>query len=141
MRLSILTALLALLALPAAAQPITVIPEKPIVGQEATLQLGAPVDTVFVTYRPNSAVARRDTIRLGGFDSVKWTPAQAGVVQIRLADGTAQNVSVRFAQTPLLGVLILLGAGLILFGGAIFAMRKLLSGDAPRLMPEELPDT
>lgn len=141
MRLSAILVLLALAALPAAAQPITVAPAMPVVGQPATLRFSAPVDTVLVTYRPNSAVARRDTIRIGGFESVKWTPAQAGVVQIRLTDGTAQNVSVQFARLPLSGVLVLLVAGCILFGGATFAMRKLLSDDAPRLVPEDLPDT
>lgn len=151
MRLSaLLTLALTLLAVPSlaqpadtlvAVQPITVSPTMPVVGQSATLRFSVPVDTVFVTYRPSSAVTRRDTIRLGGFESVKWTPAQAGVVQIRLTNGTAQNVSVRFARLPLSGVLILLAAGFILFGGATFAMRKLLSDDAPRLMPEDLPDT
>ncbi len=130
-----------LLALPVAAQPITPSTEKPVVGVPMTLRFDAPVDTVFVTYRPNSAVARRDTVRLGESASMKWTPERAGVVQIGLPSGASQNLSVRFSETPLSGILVLIVAGLILFGGAAWAMAKLFSGGAPRLVPEDLPDT
>lgn len=134
-------ALFLLLALPAAAQPVTLAPEIPEVGQETTLRFAEPQDYVVVTYRPNSIVALRDTIRIGGFESVKWTPARAGVVRIGLPDGSGQNVSVRFTGIPLSGLLILIFAGTILFGGAVFAMRKLLEGDEPLVMPEDMPDT
>ena len=123
------------------AQPITISPEIAVAGQEATLRFDTPVDTLFVTYRPSSVLAQRDTIRIGGFTSVKWTPRRAGVVRIALPGGASQNVSVRFTDTPLSGLFVLVGAGLILFGGAIFAMRALLSGGAPRTMPQDLPDT
>ncbi len=132
---------LLVLAVPVAAQPITLTPEIPVVGQEMTLQFQAPVDTVFVTYRPNSAVARRDTIRVGEAQSMRWTPKRAGVVRIGLPDGTTQNVSVRFTETPLAGVFVLLIAGLILFGGASWAMMKLFSDGATTFDPEDLPDT
>ncbi|MEM1041744.1 MAG: hypothetical protein AAGI91_03860 [Bacteroidota bacterium] len=140
MRALCLLALLALAA-PAAAQPITLAPEIPVANQELTLRFAAPVDTVFVTYRPNSAVAQRDTIRVGEAQSMRWTPKRAGVVRIGLPDGTSQNVSVRFAATPLAGVLVLLFAGLILFGGATWAMRKLFSEGSPGFDPNDLPDT
>lgn len=133
--------LLLALAAPASAQAVTLAPEIPEVGQETTLRLAQPADYVVVTYRPNSIVAERDTIRIGGFDSVKWTPERAGVVQIGLPDGGSQNVSVRFTGVPLSGLLILIFAGTILFGGAIFAMKKLLEGDEPLVMPEDMPDT
>lgn len=139
--LLLLFLLLLALAAPASAQTVTLSPEIPEVGQETTLRLSAPADYVVVTYRPNSIVALRDTIRIGGFESVKWTPARAGVVRIGLPDGSGQNVSVRFTGTPLSGLLILIAAGLILFGGAVFAMRKLLEGDRPLVMPEDMPDT
>ncbi len=135
-----------LVALPASAQPITIVPEAPVLGEPATLRFSEAdsalaVDTVFVTYRPNSALAQRDTVLLGGFSSMKWTPAHAGVVQIALPGGASRNVSVRFTAPPLSGILILIAAGLILFGGAAFSMRKLFSGGPPRLGPEDLPDT
>lgn len=132
---------LCLASMPSRAQSITITPEIAVVGQETMLRFGAPVDTLFVTYRPNSVVAQRDTIRVGGFNSVRWTPKRAGVVRLALPGGANQNVSVRFTEAPLSGLLILIGAGLILFGGAIFSMRALLSGEPPRIMPEDLPDT
>ena len=141
LRASALFALILLAATPSAAQPITITPEIAVLDQEALLRFEAPVDTLFVTYRPNSVVAQRDTIRIGGFDSVRWTPKRAGVVRLALPGGANQNISVRFTEAPLSGLLILIGAGLILFGGAIFAMRKLLGSDSPRIMPEDLPDT
>ena len=132
---------LCLLATPGQAQSITLTPDLAVMGREATLHFGAPVDTLFVTYRPNSVVAQRDTIRIGGFDSVKWTPRKAGVVQISLPGGVSQNVSVRFTEPPMSGLMILIAAGLILFGGAILSMRALLSGGKPLIMPEDMPDT
>lgn len=141
MRFLALLSLLALAPLPAAGQGITLTPEIPEVGQETTVRLSAPADYIVVTYRPNSIVAQRDTIRIGGFESVKWTPARAGVVRIGLPDGAAQNVSVRFTGIPLSGLLILIVAGTILFGGAVFAMRKLLEDGDPLIMPEDMPDT
>lgn len=136
-----LLALGALAATPGAAQSITLLPDLAVVGRETTLQFGAPVDTLFVTYRPNSVLAQSDTIRIGGFDSVKWTPRRAGVVRVALPGGTAQNVSVRFTEPPRSGLFVLIGAGLILFGGAIFSMRTLLRDGPPRIMPEDMPDT
>lgn len=141
MRSPALFLFVALLTLPASGQPVTLAPEIPEVGQEATIRLAEPADYVVVTYRPNSIIAQRDTIRIGGFDSVKWTPKRAGVVRIGLPDGGGQNVSVQFTGVPLSGLLILIFAGLILFGGAVFAMRKLLEDDAPLVMPEDMPDT
>ncbi len=141
LRVSTLLALLVFAATPGTAQPITIMPEIPVLGQESTLRFGMPVDTVFVTYRPNSSIAARDTIRIGGFDSMKWMPKQAGVVQIGLPGGASQNVSVRFTEPPVSGIFVLILAGLILFGGAIFAMRALFSDGAPLIRPEDIPDT
>ena len=132
--------LLVLSATPGVAQ-ITMTPDLAVVGREATLRFDAPVDTLFVTYRPNSVVAERDTIRIGGFDSVRWTPKRAGVVRIALPGGAGQNVSVRFTEAPMIGLAVLVGAGLILFGGAVLSMWALLRGGMPRIMPEDLPDT
>lgn len=128
-------------AAPAFAQSIDMTPDLAVVGREAMLRFGEPVDTLFVTYRPNSVVAQIDTIRIGGFDAVKWTPHRAGVVQLATPGGGSRNVSVRFTELPLLGLGVLIGAGLILFGGAILSMRALLRGGEPLIMPEDMPDT
>ncbi len=141
LRTSALLALFVLSVLPLAAQTITLAPEPPVVGVPTTLRFDVPVDTVFVTYRPNSAVAHPDTVRLGEAQSMRWTPERAGVVRIGLPSGASENVSVRFAETPLAGIAVLILAGLILFGGASWAMAKLFSDGTPRLDPEDLPDT
>ena len=133
--------LLLLAATPALAQSIDMTPDLAVVGREATLRFGAPVDTLFVTYRPNSVVAQHDTIRIGGFASVKWTPRRAGVVQLATPGGGNRNVSVRFTELPFVGLAVLLGAGLILCGGAVLSMRALLRGGEPLIMPEDMPDT
>lgn len=136
------------LAAPAAAQDaapvastIMVLPESPIVGEPATLTFDAPVDAVVLTYRPNSAIPVVDTVRIGGFTSIKWTPVEAGVVRVAVPGGPSQNLSVRFAEWPLSGIFVLLVAGLILFGGAGWAMAKLLSSGMPHTRPEMRPDT
>lgn len=127
--------LLAALAPAAAAQSISVTPEKPIAGQEATIRFDAPVDTLVITFRPNSAIATADVVPIGGRDEVRWTFAQAGVVRLAVPGGPSQNVSVRFSQPPASGLFVLALAGLILFGGAAFAMTKLLRGGPPRPIP------
>ena len=123
------------------ATTITVSPTTPVVGDETVLTFDAPVDTVIFTYRPNSAIPVVDTLRIGGFASIKWKPVDAGVVRIAVPGGPSQNLSVRFAALPVAGVFVLVMAGLILFGGASWAMVRLLSGDVPESHPERRPDT
>jgi hypothetical protein len=123
------------------ATTITVLPEAPVVGEATALTFDAPVDAVVITYRPNSAIPVVDTVRIGGFTSIKWTPTEAGVVRVAVPDGPSRNLSIRFAELPLAGVFVLIMAGLILFGGASWAMTKLLSGDMPKTQPELRPDT
>lgn len=123
------------------ATTIAASPESPVLGQEITLTFDAPVQAVVFTYRPNSAIPTTDTVRVGGFTSIKWTPRQAGVIRVAVPDGPSRNLSVRFATLPMSGVIVLVLAGLILFGGAGYAMRKLLSGGMPKTRPEVRPDT
>lgn len=129
MRVLLLAALLAgVLAGPTAAQ-ITPSTDAPTVGEPLTLTFDAPVDTLTVTFRPGAAAStvRTQHIVLGGQTSYTWTPERAGVVQVA-ANGATQNLSVRFTSLPGLGVLIMVLAGLILFGGAAWATSLLLQG-------------
>jgi hypothetical protein len=87
--------------------------------------LPAPTDTLLATYRPSTSIAHVDTL----VGAQQWTPTEAGVVALSTPGGDTQNVSVRFARTPLAGLAVLLVAGLILFGGAGFAFRKLFEDD------------
>ena len=148
MRALLPLALLAFLcAGPAAAQDaptattIAANPETPVVGEQTSLTFDAPVESVVFTYRPNSAIPIVDTVRIGGFRSIKWRPAQAGVVRIAVPGGPSRNLSVRFAALPIAGLFVLVAAGCILFGGASWAMMKLLSRGGPKVPPEFPVDT
>lgn len=124
MRLSSLCACLLVWGLlPAAHAQISVSPASPVVGETVTLNFTEPVDTLRVTYRPGSNAARTEALPVGS-PAYAWTPNQAGVVRLEAA-GTSQNVSVRFRSVPPAGLLILVLAGTILFGGALFAFKKL----------------
>ena len=120
-------ALLLLLARPAAAQYAE--GDAHFVGQPSHLTLPASADTLVVTYRPSTSIAREDRFPARGA-SFAWTPTQAGVVKLSTPGGEPQNVSVRFQKTPAAGLFVLIGAGLILFGGTFFAFRKLFEDDA-----------
>ena len=137
-----LLALAAAAALPAPAAAQFVAPDqRVVVGRPVDLQVPAGTDTVRVTYRPNSAIGQVEALPVTAA-TVRWTPREAGVVALAGAGGAAQNVSVRFEETPALGLLMLTLAGLILFGGATFAFIKLFSGGSPpRTAPEVRPDT
>ena len=111
------------------------------VGQPVRLANITPGDTLLVTYRPNSSIAHREQLVLtpGTRD---WTPREAGVVRLAVSGGAAQNVSVRYDETPVAGLFVLIVAGLILFGGAAFAFRKLFGADGPPdTAPAVRPDT
>lgn len=134
--------LAAFLALPASAQ-FTVEalplaqgeepPAQPIQGHPARITLDQPTTDVKVVWRPNSAIA--DTVVLDPTGtSFEWTPTRAGVASIVTPEGS-QNVSVRYSSYPGAGIFILIIAGTILFGGAGFAMGKLLGDDGPVSLP------
>ena len=88
-----------------------------------------------VTYRPNSEV---ETVqRLGATNAegeLVWIPEDAGIATLEAGlasvgsegEPTSLNltVSVRFQSSPALGIVILLTAGMILFGGNGYAFAK-----------------
>ncbi len=118
--------LVALLPRAAAAQ---FLPEGALVvrGQPIQLTLPSPTpDTLHVIYRPSAAVSHTDHVRTDGAQTLVWTPSTAGVVRLAAGD-VAQNVSVRYVSPPISGIFVLLIAGFILFGGAIYALRKLFA--------------
>ena len=119
--------LLAVLAAAPALAQISTEPAAPVRGEPVTVTLAEPADELLVTYRPSSGIAVEETVPVSG-GRATWTPNRAGVVLLATADGATRNVSVRFDRTPVSGLLILIVAGLVLFGGASFAMRALLSG-------------
>jgi len=100
----------------------------PTVGQETTITLSEPVAELAITYQPDAPVARTVKLATHGNLKVPWTPDKAGVVKIAAvgADGVTE-VSVKFNGTPWLGVFIMLGAGLILFGGSAACMYSIFA--------------
>lgn len=139
MRLVLLS--LAVLAVPVAAQDVLQVePELPVVAEPVRVTFSEPVDSVTVTYRPGSVTATSETFTPGAAEFT-FTPSQAGVVSVRAGE-SSQNLSVRFRDTPALGLLVMIGAGLILFGGAAISLRALLSdGHRIEVDPTLRPDT
>ncbi len=115
-------------ALPATAQIVSST-EAPVRGATIELTFPAVVDSFTVTYRPGAVTARTEVFATNGLLTVGWTPKRAGVVQIS-TDDDSKNLSVRFSSSPILGILVMVVAGVILFGGAAVAMRMLLSDGA-----------
>ncbi len=87
-----------------------------------------------VTYRPNSETSRVE--KVGLFDdagSVLWTPTDAGITTLSVLDGAGEtvisrNAAVRFDSPPVSGLLVMILAGLLLFGGSTVSMRRALEG-------------
>lgn len=106
-----------------------------------------------VTYRPNSATSQ--VAALGQFDAkgnFLWKPEKPGITSLvawalktdqlncqtdftALTDPKLKkavekvasiNVAVKFASTPIDGVIVMLFAGFLLFGGTIWSLRRTL---------------
>lgn len=122
----LVSSLLLWAASPVVAQ-IEISPESPIEGDVTSLRFPAPIDTLEITYRPESVTSTSETLVLDGATSAEWTPTRAGVVQLAFGDQQTQNVSVRYRETSGLGLFVMIVAGMILFGGIGFAFRSMLS--------------
>ncbi|MDT7856705.1 hypothetical protein RQM47_08645 [Rubrivirga sp. S365] len=130
-----------LAAPPALAQSVvSVEPEAPTVGEPVYVTFSEPVDSVTVVYRPGAISAVSETFTPGSA-AFEFTPDRAGVVSVA-AGKASQNLSVRFRSAPLAGLLVMVLAGLVLFGGAAVSMRALLSdGHRIEVDPALRPDT
>ncbi|MCZ7583031.1 MAG: hypothetical protein M5R36_06680 [Deltaproteobacteria bacterium] len=83
-----------------------------------------------VTYRPNSQTA--ETVTVGAFSAagtVAWTPQYAGITQLDAVPAApdakpvaTKNVATRFDGFPLRGMIVMLLAGVILFGGMAWSI-------------------
>lgn len=119
--------------------------EEPVAGEPVTITLAQAESQVVVAYRPNSSVVRRDTLRADSPSTeFSWTPEKAGVVALSTASAS-KNVSVRFQGFSYSGLIVMLLAGGILFGGVIFAFRVLFRktkpGEGIDFDPSTRPDT
>jgi hypothetical protein len=124
---------------------VTFSPEQPQVGEEVQLGFETPQSYLKITYRPNSSIVETDSIPLDMAASFTWTPDKAGVYNFS-SDSFSTNVSVRFQGVSWTGIVTMVLAGLILFGGAAFAFRNLFKKSAETkeeidLDVEHRPDT
>jgi hypothetical protein len=110
---------------------------------------GSPLAGAAVTavYRPGSNVSHTETLGSTGAEgTVSWTPGDAGLVSLQATPpptpDTPQpapmsvNLSVLYAGVPRNGLIVLLAAGFLLYGGVIWGFAKLNS-----LPPNLPPDT
>lgn len=141
MRLALAVLAVVLAGPPAVGQSVvSVEPAIPSVGEPVRVTFSEPVDGVTVTYRPGAISAVTESFGPSGA-VFEFTPDRAGVVSVAAGEAT-QSLSVRFQSAPLSGLLVMIAAGLILFGGAAISMRALLSdGHRIDVDPAMRPDT
>ncbi len=101
--------------------------QTPRVGNATTLVTKELVDELTITYSPKSEVEIVEKVPTNGTKLVLWRPKYAGVATITTPGHKALTVSIRYDGVPLGGVLIMLLAGFILFGGAFVSLRALLA--------------
>jgi hypothetical protein len=101
------------------------------------LQEGIKGSTLKVVYRPNSETSvEQDAGPFLSDGSIVWTPEHPGIASLVVlnAQGEAigsKDVAIRFSGIPAFGILVMLFAGLLLFGGAGWSLVLAL-----RPMPE-----
>jgi hypothetical protein len=128
--------LTALSAAGGAEADIRIDPVSPTQGEEARVTVtdleGTPLSGVEIVavYRPGSQVESLDSLgQTGPGGTLSWAPREAGVVTLRTVEGQApaysHNLSVRFRGLPVPGLIILIAAGVILYGGVIRGFRRL----------------
>lgn len=101
---------------------------------------GRPAAGVVVTarYRENAsrAITHQEDVGTTGADgTLAWTPEDAGVVVLSW-EGGSRNVSVLYARTPLLGVLIAVFAGIVLVGGSVWTFFRMRAEETKFHGPE-----
>jgi hypothetical protein len=130
---------------PVGAQELSVDGDFPIVGEPVTVSFnpnGSSGDLILrVVYAPNSETSSVEEIgRVSADGSVEWTPGRFGIATLKLTDGAGdtiavENVAVLPDGAPATGVLVMLFAGILLFGGAGVSLRSVLRSGVPEQMP------
>lgn len=125
--------------------------DAPQVGQPLTITLAQPTDSLRITFRPNSSMVKTEVLVNNPPAAVfEWTPRDPGLVQLGYTDPESgavvrRNVSVFFDGLSVSGLVVMISAGLILFGGAGLAFHTLFRDQEEDgtldLDPAELPDT
>lgn len=125
----------------------------PEVGERITLSFTVPVDTLTVVYRPNSSVSKTEIlVNEPPMTMMEWASKEPGLVAMSYLDKSgdsparvSRNLSIRFAGISESGLVVMILAGIILFGGATIAFRTLFQeqdeGRPNVFDPDEVPDT
>lgn len=130
-------------AAPLAAGEIALDADYPLRGEATVVTVtgdgGAPAAGAVVEalYRPNSQTSHSETLPpADGAGQVRWVPEDAGIVTLTAHPPGAGaetpplatvNVAVRYGGFPGRGVVIMVIAGVLLFGGAALGFWLLLS--------------
>lgn len=132
---------------------IEVSKDSPTVGERITLTFSVPVDTLTVTYRPNSSVSKTEIlVNDPPATSMEWSSKEPGLVALSYLDKSGESpqrvrhsLSIRFDGLSGSGLVVMLLAGVILFGGATTAFRTMFQeqdeGRTEVFDPDEVPDT
>lgn len=143
MKTMILTVvLLGLLCGSALAVDLSTDDDFPIVGQDQRVNVAGVERAgdleLWVVYSPNSETQTEAEIgRFSADGTLTWKPSRFGIATLSARDAAgdvvaAENVAILFAETPATGVLVMIFAGILLFGSAGFSLRSVLSsGEVP----------
>ena len=93
--------------------------------------------SLWVVYSPTSET--QEEVEIGPIPdagAVSWTPLRPGIATLSVRDGSGatvavKNVAILFSSTPGSGVLVMIFAGLLLFGGAGLSMWRVLREGVP----------
>ncbi len=137
--LLIVLALIGLLSRTGAAEGTLSLSEPyPKVGKKIEIRLegvSEPAkESLWVVHRPNSQTA--ETLEVGPFDDegkIWWIPEAPGIANLTNRDPesgdeemVSMSVAICFSSTPAWGILVMVLAGLLLFGGAGVSLRLAL---------------
>lgn len=141
----LLLAAVTAIAAPAVAAELDLDGEFPVVGQSSKISLTGVDDheglELRVVYSPNSETSSIEKAGAMSPDGeLVWTPSRPGIATLAVVDPdgdrvAVENVAILFATTPVSGLLVMLFAGLLLFGGAAFSLRTVLAGGVPEQAP------
>lgn len=136
-----ITVLLAAMAGPTVGFELSTADDFPIVGRSETITVAGDGDvdglSLWVVYSPNSETSSEEEIGVVPATSeVSWTPSRSGIATLSVRDDqgnivAAENVAILFDKTPAAGVMVMIFAGLLLFGSAGFSMRSVLKSGVP----------
>ena len=130
---------------PALAIDLALDDDFPVIGKDQNVSVSGVERTdslrLWVIYSPNSETQTEEEIgRFSSVGSMTWNPTRSGIATLSVRDDqggvvATENVAILFAKTPGSGVLVMLFAGVLLFGGAAFSLRSVLRSGVPQHVP------